>query len=126
MELRMNARVFANAFCTLLVFPVAANAAAGLSVGTYSTLKYNQESGDLKGFEITIVPVDGGLAATVQIAEDGMNELHLAKVKENAGFMQFTVCPDGANSVAFSIMCTSKSCHGEYTWGQTKKKITLA
>nr|WP_314544056.1 hypothetical protein [uncultured Massilia sp.] len=125
MELQMNARVFDNAFCALLLFAVAASAAAGVSVGTYSTLKYNEESGDLNGFEIMIVRIDGGLAATVQIAKDGINELHLAKVKESGGTMRFSVLPDGGSPIDFSMNCTPKICSGEYTWGYAKKKITL-
>lgn len=121
----MVARVVRNAWITLLLFPVAACAATGGSVGTYSTLAYNQESGDLNGLEVTIVPTDGGLVASVQIAEDGINELHLAKVKEQAGSMLFSVQLDDGSTVNFAMKCLPKTCSGEYVWGKARVKFTL-
>jgi len=121
----MAARVVRNAWVTLLLFPVAACATAGGSVGTYSTLAYNEESGDLNGLEVTIVPTDGGLVASVQIAEDGINELHLAKVKESAGSLLFSAQLDDESTVNFVMKCTPKSCSGEYVWGHARVKFAL-
>jgi len=121
----MDARVVNKAWGPLLLFPIAACAAVGASVGSYSTLAYNEESGDLNGLEVAIVPTDGGLVASVQIAEDGINELHLAKVKESAGGMQFSTRLDDGSVVDFFMKCTPKSCNGEYVWGISKTKFTL-
>lgn len=121
----MDARVVRNAWVMLLLFPVAACAADGRTVGTYSTLTYNEESGDLNGLEVTIVPVDGGVVASVQIAEDGVNELHLAKVKEGAGTKLFSAQLDDGSTVSFTMRCTPKTCNGEYVWGQAHVKFTL-
>lgn len=121
----MVARVVRDAWTLLLLFPLVACAAAGESVGTYSTLAYNEESGDLNGLEVTIVPTDGGMVALMQMAEDGINELHLAKVKESAGAMQFSIRLDDGSAIDFSMKCTPKSCSGEYAWGRAKVKFTL-
>lgn len=121
----MDARVVSNFCGVLMLFSVAGCAAAGNSVGTYSTLAYNEESGDLNGLEVTIVPLDGGFVASVQIAEDGINELHLAKVKESAGALLFSPRLDDGSTVSFSMKCSPKSCAGEYAWGQAHVKFTL-
>lgn len=121
----MAARVVRNAWFVLLLFPVAACAAAGSGIGTYSTLAYNEESGDLNGLEVALVPVDGGLIASVQIAEDGINELHLARVKESAGLLLFSLRLDDGSTVNFSMRCSPKSCVGKYTWRQATVKFTL-
>lgn len=125
MEPLMGVRVANKTLGVLLLLPIAACAAAGASVGTYSTLAYNEESGDLSGLEVTLVPADGGLVASVQIAEDGINELHLAKVKESASGMQFSVRLDDGSAVDFSMKCAPKSCSGEYAWGKAKVKFAL-
>lgn len=120
----MDAPVANKAWIMLLLFSITA-CAAGASIGTYSTLAYNDESGDLNGLEITIVPTDGGLVASVQIAEDGINELHLAKIKESAGVMQFSIRLDDGSVIDLSMKCAPQSCSGEYTWGKAKEKFTL-
>ncbi|MCR6496988.1 hypothetical protein LJB71_12680 [Thermomonas sp. S9] len=124
MEPLMDARVVSD-ICGTLLFSVVACAAAESSVGTYSTLAYNEESGDLNGLEITIIPVDGGLVASVQIAEDGINELHLAKVKESAGVLLFSPRLNDGSTINFSMKCSPKSCLGEYVWGQANVKFVL-
>lgn len=121
----MAVRVALNTWLALLLLPGAACTAAPGGVGTYSTLAYNEESGDLNGLEVTIIPTDGGLVASVQIAEDGINELHLAKVKERAGSMLFSVQLDDGSSASFAIHCTTQSCSGEYTWGKARVTLVL-
>lgn len=121
----MAARVVHNALSALLLFPVAACAATGGGIGTYSTLAYNEESGDLNGLEVALVPVDGGLVASVQMAEDGINELHLARVKESAGLLLFSLRLDDGSTVNFSMKCSPKSCVGKYAWGKATVKFTL-
>jgi hypothetical protein len=125
MALPIIAHVVRNAWSVLLLFPIAACAASDRGIGTYSTLTYNEESGDLNGLEVALVPVDGGLIASVQIAENGINELHLAKVKESAGLLWFSPRLDDGSIVDFSMKCSPKSCVGEYTWGQSSVKFML-
>lgn len=120
----MGAPVVRN-LLIMALFPIAACAASERSVGTYSTLAYNEESGDLHGLEVTIVPVDGGLIASVQIAEEGINELHLAEIREHAGTMLFSTQLDDGSVVNFTMKCTIKACSGRYVWGQASVKFTL-
>lgn len=125
MELPMDARAARYRWLALLLLPVAANSVARSSTGTYSTLAYNEESGDLHGLEVTIVPTDEGLVASVQIVEEGINELHLAKVKENGGVIRFSVRLKDESAVDFSMKCAPKNCSGEYVWGQMKVEFSL-
>lgn len=94
-------------------------------VGTYSTLSYNRESGDLHGLEITIVPTDSGLAASVQIADDGINELHLASIQRSGDNLTFSTNLDDGSDIQFSMACTTDSCNGTYQWGHAKVKFLL-
>lgn len=102
-----------------------AEAAHGQCVGTYSNLKFNKESGDLHGLEIAITPVDGGFGISIQMAEDGINELHYSKIKKNDGNIQFSIQLDSGNSVTFSLQCSPKKCWGDYIWGEERINFTL-
>jgi hypothetical protein len=125
LEKLMNARALSKMLGLLLFFSSTAYAGGNKIVGTYSTLTYNKESGDLNGLEISIVPTDEGLIAAVQMAGDGINEIHLAKIDESLGNMQFSVRLDDSGKLDFSMRCTLNACKGEYVWGQAKVRFSL-
>ena len=108
----------------LLLSSLGAFASGGV-IGTYSSLRYNSESGDLNGLEITVVPTDSGLIAVVELAEDGINELHLAKVKKSDGKLLFAPRLDDGTEVRFSMECTPRVCKGTYHWGRALIKFEL-
>jgi len=57
--------------------------------GTFSSLEYHQEGGDLLGVEIKIVPTRKGHQGVLQIAEGGPSQLMIVEVffeKDNVRF----------------------------------------
>jgi hypothetical protein len=64
--------------------------------GTYSSLSYNAEGGDLLGYEVRLIPARVGLLAVVQIAEGGAGEVFLVPVKqETADVVSFSIGSPG-------------------------------
>ncbi len=94
-------------------------------VGTFSSLNYNQESGDLNGYELTFIPTDSGVKAVVEIAEDGVNEVHLTSVNSTGDNLRFFVVADDGSKVDFTMRCSSSHCRGAYTWRKATVKISL-
>jgi hypothetical protein len=96
-----------------------------MPTGIYSSLRYNSESGDLNGYELTFIPTDSGVKAVVQIAEGGINEVHLASVDETGTTSNFYIALDDGSKVEFTIKCSSARCCGTYTWQRAAVKISL-
>ncbi|HEY5802147.1 MAG TPA: hypothetical protein VIT90_00435 [Lysobacter sp.] len=94
-------------------------------VGTYSTLSFNAESGDLNGIELTFIPVDLGVVAVAQIAESGVNEVHLATAKTEGGRTRFSFSMDDKSDVVFDIKCTPSDCRGRYLWGNARVEVAM-
>lgn len=68
----------------LLMVPIVGMAANNIQ-GTYSSLTYNSESGDLNGYEVEFIPTNKGLKAVVQIAEgevDGIQVVNVVQKKD--------------------------------------------
>lgn len=61
----------------LLSSAVAAKEGGGIA-GTYSSLEYSHESGDLSGYEIQIVPVTNGYRVVLQLAEGEVTDVVVA------------------------------------------------
>lgn len=59
--------------------------------GTFSSLTYNKESGDLLGAELKIVPVRNGYQGVLQIAEGGSSPLMLVDVSFHKNKVTFTI-----------------------------------
>lgn len=125
MERRMVAGVAAKTLLLALLVPVVAAAHGKVIVGTYSSLSYNKESDDLNGIEISLVPVEGGLSASVQVAEDGVNEVHLAEVAKKSDVFIFSIRMDDGSVIDFSMACTLARCRGEYEWRNGKVPFIL-
>lgn len=61
---------FLVAFFFFVGIPVAAEAAPKSKViGTFSSFRFNADSGDLNGMEVKIVPTPNGYNAVIQLAE---------------------------------------------------------
>ena len=83
--------------------------------GTYSTLKYNREGGDLLGYEVRIVPTVNGLQAVVQVAEGVPGPLYIVPVLEKDGIIKFEI-PITANvRGAFEGKATAVGLEGKLT-----------
>jgi hypothetical protein len=59
--------------------------------GTFSSIEYNQEGGDLLGVEIRIVYTRNGYQSTLQIAEGGVSELIIVKPLIENNRIKFTI-----------------------------------
>lgn len=59
--------------------------------GTYSSLKYNEEGGDLLGYEFRFAPSKHGLKAIVQVSEGGVGEIFLVDVRKSGEKIEFDV-----------------------------------
>lgn len=62
------------AVSVLFALPLMVMAKGGVA-GTYSSIKYNGESGDLSGYEIQIIPVVNGYKAILQLAEGEVTDV---------------------------------------------------
>lgn len=67
--------------------------------GTYSSLRYHQESGDLLGYEILIIPTDLGFKGIIQVGEGAPGEVYIVKVANQNGQIRFDI-PLGAGAVS--------------------------
>lgn len=123
MELRMGAPVIKKLLWLVLLMPLVGFCQP--PVGTYSTLRYNPESGDLNGYELTFIPTDSGMKAVVQIAEDGINEVHLASVNSKSTALKFSVALDDGSKIEFTMKCSTSHCRGTYNWQKAVVKISL-
>lgn len=93
MDLQMTVR--ANKALVIVSALALLQAAAASEVpsiaGTYTSLSYNQESGDLTGYEVRIIPSNQGNKAVVQVAEGDAGRLYLVDVAETSMQVTFDV-----------------------------------
>jgi hypothetical protein len=89
--------------------------------GIYSNLALNEESGDLPGIEIMLVPTgaEGQYHAFVQLAEGGLPLVAMAdiQVKRNAFEFRLEI---GSGLSPLKFQCTFKGEGMECTNGETK------
>lgn len=123
----MSVRAIINGILMIFfILPSIAFAGNRAGIGTYSSLYYNEEAGDLLGIEVSFIQTSGGLMASVQVADDGINELHVVEVKEKANnIFLFLVRLDSNEIVDFSMKCTPKYCKGTYKWWNTETQLVL-
>jgi hypothetical protein len=121
-----------NVLATLLILGVATAALAAAPrltavriAGTYSDLRYNDESGDLLGMEVKIVPVAGGRwQAAILVSEGEPAPLVVIDVQANGRTISFQVPGEGGWSFRGTI--AAKSLKGVITYGNgTTKSVTL-
>lgn len=84
--------------CFLSTLAFADQPQAKRITGIYSNLSYNNESGDLSGMEIIILPSrhgpDGGYSAFVQISEGGAPSTAIVPLKVTGANIDFTLPAD--------------------------------
>jgi hypothetical protein len=89
-------KIFIVSFLLTLIFSF--NVAYGDELreytGTYSTLQYNEEGGDLIGEEIRIVFTKSGHKAIIQIAEGVPSELIVVPITLEKGILYFKINND--------------------------------
>jgi len=89
-------RVIYTILVILFVVNVSHAASDIKKTGTFSSLSYHREAGDLLGYEVRIVFTKNGYEGTIQIAEGGPERLILLRnitVKDNA--VSFVI-PEGS------------------------------
>jgi hypothetical protein len=83
------------AFVGLFILQIAAEGSAQAQFkrpqGTFSSLRFNSESGDVLGYEVRIVPVGETFQAVVQVAEGEPGPLHVVAVSIKDGQITFDV-----------------------------------
>jgi len=70
--------------------------------GTYSSLEYNRESGDLLGYEVLIIPTDVGYKAIVQVGEGAPGQVYIVDVRKKGANIGFDIPISPALNESFS------------------------
>lgn len=114
------ARVVSKSFpliALLACMQVACAAADSTQVpGTYSSLTYNEEGGDLLGYEVRMIPTNQGIRAVVQVAEGDAGRIHIVDVVEAAGEVSFEIPLASGMHGNFNGKVTSNGLEGEITY----------
>jgi len=64
--------------------------------GTFSSLEYHAESGDLNGWEVTLIPqADGSYFVLIQVAEGQAPEIFTGRAVANGSVFRITVAGKG-------------------------------
>lgn len=94
MALRTPAPVVSRALLIIVLLACMQVACASGAVklpGTYSSLAYHEEGGDLIGYEVRFIPTNQGTKAVVQVAEGDAGRIYIVDVVEEAGTVQFEI-----------------------------------
>lgn len=103
MQIRANALRKLLIATAVVVCSVGACAAEPARIaGTYSSLTYNKQGGDLLGYEVRIIPTRHGPKAVVQIAEGGAGDIYVVDVKQSAATLSFDIPVPGGQPGRFS------------------------
>jgi len=70
--------------------------ASSILFGTYSSLEFNCEAGDLLGYEVKIFPVATGTVAAIQAADGGAGRASIAVVRVDGDGIEFDIPEEGA------------------------------
>jgi hypothetical protein len=90
--------------------------------GTFTSLTYNQQGGDVLRTEIRILGARRGLQATVQVAEGSASNLVLADrvVAAPSGKISFVLPPNDLELRSFEGVVTAKELDGTWTYTHAK------
>lgn len=105
--------------CILLLLALPSGADARIS-GIYSNLEFNEEGGDLLGFEILLLPTHGGWSAVVQVAEGELAVPFVAPVTVKGSTISFEI-PDQFGAGVFVGEVSTKELTG--TFGRQKVRL---
>ncbi len=84
--------------------------------GTYSSLAYHEEGGDLLGYEVRIIPTNKGLRAVVQIAEGGAGEVNVVQVVQTGETLAFNIPLADDAPARFEGKVTARGLEGTVTF----------
>lgn len=108
----------------LLMMPVVGLAADNLH-GTYSSLTYSNESGDLNGYEVEFIPTNKGLKAVVQVGEGEVDGIYVVDVVQRKdGTLSFSF-PLGSNKVTFSGTANGTTLLGTLALPSGEQRVIL-
>lgn len=94
MALRTPAPVVSKSFVAVVLCACMQVACAANNVripGTYSSLVYNEESGDLIGYEVRVIPTNSGVKAVVQVAEGDAGRIYIVDFIEGSNGISFDI-----------------------------------
>jgi hypothetical protein len=77
--------------CLVVGGPIVSAAPPLKVAGTFSSLAYNAEGGDLIGYEVRIIPSNEGLKALVQVAQGDSGKVYLVGVDQKGNVLSFDV-----------------------------------
>jgi hypothetical protein len=108
-------------------FADSANVAPSARVtGTYSSLSYNTDGGDLNGVEIRFVLTRKGIKGVVQFAEGGAGDLALVDVRVTGTHIQFEMPAGSDTEGTFEGTVSAKGLEGTFSYkGGSKEHLTL-
>lgn len=114
MALQINAHAMVKLLLPLLfLFSQTIHAEQKLRiVGTYSSLAYNEEGGDLIGYEIRVIPTNQGLKGVIQIAEGDAGKIYIVDVLEKIKIVSFEVPLASGMRGKFSGQVTNNGLEG--------------
>jgi hypothetical protein len=99
---------------------------AALVTGTFSNLEYHQESGDLLGTEVRIVPSRDGLKAIVQFSEGEPTVPVVTDVVASGDRVVFRVPAPGSGFDSFEGIVSATELRGTFSYaGGATEVITL-
>lgn len=93
--------------------------------GTYSSFTYNEEGGDVLGYEVRIAPTSHGFQAIIQVAEGAPGLLHVVDVVQKGDLIKFDVPLDGEVKAAFEGRVTARGLEGTITLPAGLQRVTL-
>jgi hypothetical protein len=96
--------------------------------GTYSSLEYNDEGGDLLGMEVKIVPAGGRLQAAVLVSEGEPAPMVVVDVRVTGRTVSFKMPASDFNEAwNFNATVTRKGLVGTIAYASgAKENVTLA
>ena len=93
--------------------------------GTYSSLKYNSQSGDLLGYEILIIPTDTGFKGVVQVAEGAPGQVYVVEILKRGSDISFDMPLGPGVKESFSGHVTRNFLVGDISSSSGKEHIQL-
>lgn len=124
----MSVRAVNKIFAILLIFPALTYGFEKSPVaGTYTSLTYNEEGGDLLGYEFRLIPNKNGYKAVIQVSEGGIGNVFLVDVTNSNEKISFDV-PVSENQIGhFKGSVNEKNMTGtvSYPSGAVEKIILV-
>lgn len=128
MALPTPANAASNLLITVMLLAwmqVACAFGTGKLPGTYSSLTYNVEGGDLIGYEVRIIPTNQGMKAVVQVAEGDAGRIYIVDVVEKAGVVSFEVPLASGMYGKFNGMVSSSGLAGTIIYPSSERESVL-